>query len=204
MDARTLAYYEAHAAEAATRYESGDLSSFHPLLLEVCPPGSRVLDVGCGSGRDVAFLRGRGVQAYGVDASAAMVAEARRRHPEIAAHVRVDALPALGTVGADQYDAVLATAVLMHLPAGELEPAGARLARLLTSRGSLLISIPAGTRGRPGDHRDEHGRLFRPYAAGDLEALLEGLGLRPAGAWTRPDVCGRAGLAWRTVRFRQA
>jgi SAM-dependent methyltransferase len=39
--------------------------------------------VGCGTGEHLAALRARGIAVEGVDASAAMVAQARRRHPDI-------------------------------------------------------------------------------------------------------------------------
>ncbi|WP_285480311.1 methyltransferase domain-containing protein [Amycolatopsis sp. NBRC 101858] len=44
-----------------------------------CRPGDRVLDVGCGAGRAVAELCGRGVRAVGVDRDPGMLAAARAR-----------------------------------------------------------------------------------------------------------------------------
>lgn len=43
--------------------------------------GPRVLDVGCGTGRDAAYLHSAGWQATGIDISPAMLAHARARHP---------------------------------------------------------------------------------------------------------------------------
>jgi len=49
------------------------------------PPGRKVLDLGCGTGRLLAALQpSRGV---GIDFSPAMVSEARRRHPSLEFHV---------------------------------------------------------------------------------------------------------------------
>jgi ubiquinone/menaquinone biosynthesis C-methylase UbiE len=45
------------------------------------PPGATVVDVGCGTGRAVAELAGRGAHAVGVDLDPAMLATARRRFP---------------------------------------------------------------------------------------------------------------------------
>src|SRR5215469_5730051 len=55
------------------------------VLLERLSPeqAASVLDVGCGTGDDVAVMASRmppGGEAVGVDASEAMIAEARRRH----------------------------------------------------------------------------------------------------------------------------
>lgn len=47
----------------------------------------RWLDIGCGTGRHLAWLHGRGIAVEGVDASAAMIARARSTHPDIAFHV---------------------------------------------------------------------------------------------------------------------
>lgn len=45
------------------------------------PPGGRVADVGCGTGRAAAELAGLGYAAVGVDADPAMIELARSRHP---------------------------------------------------------------------------------------------------------------------------
>ncbi|MFE2015137.1 class I SAM-dependent methyltransferase [Streptomyces sp. NPDC059491] len=45
------------------------------------PPGPRVLDIGCGTGRDTAHLHRAGRTATGADLSETMLAHARTRHP---------------------------------------------------------------------------------------------------------------------------
>ncbi|MEV6643257.1 methyltransferase domain-containing protein [Amycolatopsis sp. NPDC051371] len=48
-----------------------------------CEPGDRVLDVGCGGGRAVAELCGRGVRAVGADRDPGMLAAARARSADV-------------------------------------------------------------------------------------------------------------------------
>jgi SAM-dependent methyltransferase len=50
---------------------------------ELLRAARRVADVGCGTGRAVAELAGRGVAAFGVDLDPEMLVAARRRFPEI-------------------------------------------------------------------------------------------------------------------------
>lgn len=97
-------------------------------------PGERVLDAGCGPGDHVAQLRADGVLADGVDASAAMVATARAKHPGLPfAQVDVRELPA------DQYDAVFSNAALHWVP--EPDRAAAGLARALRIGGRLVLDM---------------------------------------------------------------
>jgi ubiquinone/menaquinone biosynthesis C-methylase UbiE len=83
---------------------------------------SRVLDVGTGTGLVAAAAAQRGADVVGIDFSDAMLAEARRLHPEIEYHAAsIDALPfAAGT-----FDAVIGNFVLHHAgrPAKVLEEA---------------------------------------------------------------------------------
>lgn len=56
MDQETAKYYDANAAAVAWRYEQVEMHGLHQLLLAHIAPGCRVLEIGCGSGREAAFL----------------------------------------------------------------------------------------------------------------------------------------------------
>lgn len=123
MDRETVAYYDRNSGKCASRYESADMSHLDHLLLRHLPEnGGRVLEVGCGSGREAAFLHGSGHDVYGVDASRAMIAEALRRHPELSGRLSCEAvpLPEGSPLLPESFDAVVAVAVLMHVPDSEL------------------------------------------------------------------------------------
>jgi SAM-dependent methyltransferase len=139
--------WEAHPAD-------GDLRSLVSQHFGAGPTA----DVGCGSGRDTAWLASAGFDVIGYDASPGLIAEARRRHPGI--RFEVAALPALEAAVSGTFANVLCETVIMHLPADLIGPSVQRLAGLLAPAGTLYLTwrVTAGA-----DHRDEHGRLYTAF-----------------------------------------
>ena len=79
--------------------------------------GRRILDVGTGTGRGAIALAARGAQVTGVDASAEMLAVARRRAAESGVSVEFVQGDAHGLSYPDRsFDVVLCLRVLMHTP----------------------------------------------------------------------------------------
>jgi SAM-dependent methyltransferase len=87
-----------------------------PLLPLAFSPGARVLDLGCGSGRDLDALIQAGFDGFGVNGSPEMIREAIRHFPHLAERIMVDELPLLKTITDHSYEGILCSAVLMHLP----------------------------------------------------------------------------------------
>jgi SAM-dependent methyltransferase len=109
-------------------------------LVRAGPPGP-VADVGCGTGRVTAYLRGLGVDVFGVDLSPGMLAEARRAHPDL--RFEVGSMLAL-----DVPDRGLAALVAyystIHVPDGRLGAVFAEFARVLAPGGHLLLAFQVG------------------------------------------------------------
>jgi SAM-dependent methyltransferase len=110
-------------------------------LLAAVPAGGRVLEAGCGSGRLTVALARRGDRVTAFDASAARVADARRRAE--AAGVHVDVLEAdlerELPFAAAEFSAAVSRLVMM-IPA---EPAAAlaRLARCVAAGGVIATAV---------------------------------------------------------------
>ena len=106
MDQQTLAYYTANAQDLAQRYESV-ASSLAPHFPSALVPGGRVLDIGCGSGRDLVELHKLGFQPYGLDGTKELVELAQTLHPELKGKVVQGLLPEFDVPFGGEFDGVV-------------------------------------------------------------------------------------------------
>jgi ArsR family transcriptional regulator len=136
---RSAAFFESVDPTDASAAWLGS-SDCVPVLLEQIAKGAHVLDLGTGSGRLLPGLASRAASVIGVDASPALLDEARRRTadlPESAAvELRLGDMAHL-PVQDGEVDTVVANMVLHHLP----EPARVfpEIRRVLRPGGTLLI-----------------------------------------------------------------
>lgn len=68
-----------YAEKILGRADTQEISAF----VDLVPQGAQVLDAGCAAGRDVAILSEYGLQPIGLDLSAALINEAKNRHPNL-------------------------------------------------------------------------------------------------------------------------
>jgi SAM-dependent methyltransferase len=100
-----------------------------------------VYDLGCGPGQTTAFLHGCGVAVRGLDLSAGLLAEARRRHPGVEFEQGdMLALP----LGDAALAGVLAFYAIVHLSPDGLRRALAEMHRVLQPGGRLLMAFHIG------------------------------------------------------------
>ena len=158
MDKGTLAAYDDAAASFAQDWhDQPPPTDLQALVRRYFKPGPTA-DIGCGSGREVAWLSEAGFPTVGYDASAGLLDEARRRYPRL--DFRVAILPDLAAIADGAFDNVLCETVIMHLGRDAIAPAVWRLFALLRPGGTLYLSWRV-TEG--GDLRDAHGRLYAGF-----------------------------------------
>ncbi|MBD0709560.1 MULTISPECIES: class I SAM-dependent methyltransferase [unclassified Streptomyces] len=137
---------------------------------------SLTADVGCGPGHLTALLRERGLDAFGLDLSPAMVAHARRAHPELRFdEARMEDLPVEdGALGG-----VLAHYSMIHTPPADLPALLAEQVRVLAPGGLILVSF-FGTEKEPEPVRFDH-KVAPAYCwpVDHLTTLLTEAGLTP-------------------------
>jgi len=167
MDAATIfAYDQAAAAFAQDWHAQPAPVDLHALVRRFFGPGPTA-DIGCGSGREVAWLCQNGFAATGYDASEGLLAEARARHPGL--DFRSAALPELAGIPPQSFANVLCETVIMHLTPDLVAPSVRGLCRILAPGGVLYLSwrVAEGA-----DGRDPHGRLYAAFDAGVVTAEL--------------------------------
>ena len=71
MDKSTIQYYDIHGAEIAQRYEAVS-SPVSQYFSQAFTAGSKVLEIGVGSGRDMAYLHANGFDVVGVEPSSTL------------------------------------------------------------------------------------------------------------------------------------
>ena len=134
------------------------------------PPSPRILDAGCGTGRNLLEFGSLG-EAEGVDFSGEAVEFCRRRGLERVQQAALEQLP----FGDGRFDVVIATDVIEHLD--DDRRALAELRRVTAPGGRLVVTVPAYT--WLWSRHDESLHHRRRYTAGRLSAQMASAGWTP-------------------------
>ncbi|PVG82056.1 class I SAM-dependent methyltransferase [Nocardioides gansuensis] len=174
--AATVQAYDADAARYAA--ETRELpESVRRALDEIVgrlPSGARVLEIGSGGGRDAAYLEEHGLRVRRTDITPGFVALLREQGHQ------ADVLdPLTDDLASPEgpYDAVWASASLLHVARTDLGTVLARLAEATRPGGLLRISLKEGD----GEAWSTHGaisapRLFTYWREEDLRRLADASG----------------------------
>jgi SAM-dependent methyltransferase len=120
--------------------------------------GGAVLDAACGTGKYWPALLAAGLRITGVDQSAGMLAQARRKHPEVPS--RVLALQDLTTLP-DRFDGLLCVDALENVAPEDWPVVTAGFARVLRERAPAYVTVelPDGPLPPPADPRQVPGEV---------------------------------------------
>ena len=183
---RTIASYEGSASDYAAVVGPAPTPFIEAALrrlVDAIGPGGTVLEVGSGTGRDADFVESLGPRVRRTDATQAFLdlQAARGKHVELLDLLTDD----LGGL----YDAVLAIAVLIHIPRDQTQPLLDRIAGALRPGGAFLVSIREGE----GETIDDYHTVF--WHRDDFAERLLASGLEVA--WDSADI-GRNDNLWLT------
>jgi SAM-dependent methyltransferase len=208
---KPIAHYRTHAAAYAGATLAVDMASLYARFLPHVPNGGRILDAGCGSGRDALAFRQRGYAVEAFDASAELAALAST-HAGIP--VRVMGFLQLGddagAAGFDGrfdglFDGIWACASLLHVAAADQPQAWARLWRALKPGGVVYASYKLGDDAQAAERVDALGRPFTDATEARVAGWLRGLGdVARVATWITGDQRPDQNQAWVNVLVLKA
>ena len=192
----SIAFYEDHAQQFFDGSVEAAILDQQRAFAAMLPRGGRVLDAGCGSGRDAKAFREWGFQVTATEAAPRLAALARAH-----AGVDVQVMTFDQMDWTDAFDGIWACASLLHVPRAALPATLRRLRRGLVPGGVWFMSFKYGT-----EERETNFRRFTDLDEAGAQALLaEAGGLDLVSLQVTEDVrAERRGERWLSVLCRRA
>lgn len=194
---RTLGHYQRNA----DRFEEGtrdhDVSQNLDALIAALPgpPPQRILELGCGPGRDLLAFTARGHTPIGLDGCARFVEMARAATGCEVWHQDFLAL----ALPAAHFDGVFANASLFHVPGAHLPRVLGELRDTLVPGGALFCSNPRGP-----DHEGWSGERYGCYFEADRwRALFTAADFVEVDSYYRPAGRPRSEQPWLAMTWRK-
>lgn len=164
------------------------------IFLSCLPSGGRILDLGCGSGRDALEFVGQGYNVVGADLSEKMLEQARKTCP-YADFQKMD-MRQLG-YSDESFDGVWAVASIIHLPKSDVPSCLGEIYRVLKRNGVFYVCVKQGEgEGFEPDLRygPNYGKFYSYFQPEELNKMLGNSGF---------DVLGTAIYDWKDVAYLQ-
>jgi len=187
----TLRSYDArvrHYVEGTAQTVSGEAKAWIDAALSGLPGNARIIELGSAFGRDAAYIASKGFDVECTDAVPGFLAELRAKgFATRRFNVLTDEL-------SEQYDLILANAVLLHFTRSEFTLVLKKLARSLRSGGRFAFSLKKGQGEAWSSAKIDAPRFFCYWERQALEPLLADAGFD---AWTIEEVrTSRAHAEW--------
>ena len=115
MSNSNIDYYNIYADDFYAGSVDADMSEWRNRFIKYLPDGGRVLDAGCGSGRDSKAFIVQGYSVVAIDASREMCLRASELLGQEVWQMRFDEMSF-----DDEFDGVWACASLLHVPVSEM------------------------------------------------------------------------------------
>ena len=141
---RSRTNWEAYESSAVSYAEK--VESLHPYreadrFLSMIPPNGKIIDIGCGSGRDAKVFSERGYVVTGIDLSSKMIEIAKEKAPQADFHV-MD----MRSLNFDPiFDGAWANASLLHISKNDFSEVLGKIFTSLKSDGLFFIKLKKGS-----------------------------------------------------------
>lgn len=167
---KTIKYYDNEASNWASGHQTnmfwGSMDEFYKLL-----PSGKVIEIGCGGGRDAKDYLVKKYNYIGTDVSAGLLKEAKKLNPKgIFLNQSVYSL----NFPENSFDGFWASAVLLHVPKKRISEALNKIHNIVMNNGIGFISLKKGE----GERVDEDDRLFSYYSQEEFDSILQSNGFK--------------------------
>lgn len=191
----TIDYYNKNVQSFIDGTVSVDFTRIQNIFLELLPKDARILDFGCGSGRDTKFFLDCGYQVDAIDGSMELC---RAASEYTGIHVKHMLFQELTEV--EKYDGIWACASILHVKKVELPDIVRKMSLATKENGIIYVSF------KYGDYEGErNGRYFTDMTEISMKELLDDFPeLEVEKQWITGDVrAGRGDERWLNMILRK-
>ncbi|MCR5705085.1 MAG: methyltransferase domain-containing protein [Eubacterium sp.] len=159
---KTIEYYNNNSQDFFESTVNADMTEQYKMFEKYLPQGARILDLGCGSGRDSKYFLDKGYAVTAIDGSAELCRLAREYSGLEVRQIFFEDLDF-----ENEFDGIWACASLLHVPQERLEVVLKKVIDALVPEGILYISF------KYGEYSGErNGRMFTDLDEERLEELV--------------------------------
>lgn len=175
----SIGFYDDNSVEYSKMTFGADMSASRDRFIGHLRPGSRILDLGCGSGRDSLAFSAMGFEVTPVDGSEGMC---RMAEKNTGLKVRRLLFSELDYHGC--FDGVWACSSLLHVPSKELPEIMTKVSEAMVPGGFFYLTF------KKGDFEGERdGRYYTDMTFDSLNGLVKVCGMETVDIWEsmQPD-----------------
>lgn len=175
----SIDYYNKNADKYIDNTFNLDMNNLYEPFLKEISKGSKILDAGCGPGRDSLYFISHGYEVTAFDGSLEFVKYATQKTGLPVMNVKFEELDFF-----EEFDAIWACASLLHIPNSSMDDVLIRLTKSLKPNGVIFVSFKYGE-----NEEVRNGRLFNDFTENKLLSLVErNPDLSIISSWVSPDV----------------
>ena len=188
-------YYNDNAEKFFNETVNLDMEDIYRQFLNLLPERGKILDAGCGSGRDSRHFKSKGYNVTSFDYSEKLVKLASEYIGDTVLHISFDDL----TFKAE-FDGIWACASLLHVAKSNMQSIMDKLTEALKQDGILYASFKYGNK-----EEVRNNRLFSDYTESTFAALIKKIpALKFIKQWKTADARSeRKGEYWYNVLLRK-
>lgn len=164
-----------------------DMQNLYSRFEKYLSPGSKILDAGCGPGRDIKYFLGKGYDVKGFDSSEEMVSVASKINGGCILKIEFNQLEC-----SNEFDGIWSCASLLHVPKREINSVFKKIINALKPGGVWYLSFKYGEL-----ERMDGERFFNDYTFASLEKELNMFNnIKVMEMWLNRDNRPESGVQW--------